>query len=129
MSGQARGKDTDLRGLKLLVGFLGVLIVLGTAVVVGVVIKRIYAKPEAASISNAMIPGVAATPTPVAGLPAASLPAASQPAASLAPGEHIAGIAGAGAEFAVWVSGPGGDRLLLLNPQTGALSTVLAGAK
>lgn len=117
MSGQARGKDTGLRGLKLLVGFLGVLIVLGTAVVVGVVIKRIYAKPEAASISNAMIPGVAATPTP------------SLLAASLAPGEHIAGIAGAGAEFAVWVSGPGGDRLLLLNPQTGALSTVLAGAK
>lgn len=114
MSGQARGKDTDLRGLKLLVGFLGVLIVLGTAVVVGVVIKRIYAKPEAASISSPVIPGVTA---------------AAVPAAVLAPGEHIAGIAGAGGVFAVWVSGPQGERLLLLNPQTGAVGTVLAGAK
>ncbi len=97
--------------MKLLVGFLGVLIVLGTAVVVGVVIKRIYAKPAAASISDPVIPGVAAVPAP---------------AAALAPGEHIAGIAGAGGAFAVWVSGAGGDRLLILNPQTGAFSTVLA---
>lgn len=111
MSGQAQGKDTDLRGLKLLVGFMGVLIVLGTAVVVGVVIKRIYAKPAAASISSPVIPGVAG---------------AAIPTAALAPGEHIAGIAGAGGEFAVWLSGQAGDRLLLLNPQTGAFRTVLA---
>jgi len=106
---QAR-PDTDLRGLKALVGFLGVLIVIGTAVVIGVVIKRIYATSQAApSISTGVVPGV--------------------PATVLAPSEHIAGIAGAGAEFAVWVSGPAGDRLLLLNPQTGAFSTVLSAPK
>jgi hypothetical protein len=99
---------SDLRGLKALVGFLGVLIVIGTAVVIGVVIKRIYGtSPVAASISSP-VPGVAEVPV-----------------TALAPGEHIAGIAGAGGEFAVWVSGARGDRLLLLNPQTGVLSTVL----
>jgi hypothetical protein len=103
---------TDLRGLKALVGFLGVLIVIGTAVVIGVVIKRIYGTtPAVPSITSAVIPGMPA--------------AASLPAAALAPGEHIAGIAGAGGEFAVWVSGAKGDRLLLLNPQTGAFSTIL----
>jgi hypothetical protein len=95
------------------VGFLGVLIVIGTAVVIGVVIKRIYGtSPVAASITSS-IPGVAA----------------SVPVTALAPGEHIAGIAGAGGEFAVWVNGAGGDRLLLLNPQTGVLQTVISPPK
>jgi len=112
MAVQAR-TGSDLRGLKALVGFLGVLIVIGTAVVIGVVIKRIYGtSPVAASITSP-IPGVAA----------------SVPVTALAPGEHIAGIAGAGGEFAVWVSGAGGDRLLLLNPQTGVLQTVISPPK
>ncbi len=99
--------------MKALVGFLGVLIVIGTAVVIGVVIKRIYGtSPVAASITSS-IPGVAA----------------SVPVTALAPGEHIAGIAGAGGEFAVWVNGAGGDRLLLLNPQTGVLQTVISPPK
>jgi hypothetical protein len=55
--------------------------------------------------------------------------AASVPVTALAPGEHIAGIAGAGGEFAVWVNGAGGDRLLLLNPQTGVLQTVISPPK
>ncbi len=94
-------------------GFLGVLIVIGTAVVIGVVIKRIYGtSPVAASISG-VIPGATVN----------------VPVTALAPGEHIAGIAGAGGEFAVWVSGAGGDRLLLLNPQTGVLQTVISPPK
>ena len=46
--------------------------------------------------------------------------------AGLAPGEHIAGIASAGAGLAVWVNGPKGDRLLLLDPASGTLRTLLA---
>ena len=39
----------DLRGLKALVGIMGVLIVLGTALVIGVVIHRLYARNGVAS--------------------------------------------------------------------------------
>jgi hypothetical protein len=46
----------------------------------------------------------------------------------LAPGEHIAGIAGAGPDVAVWVSGPGGDRLLLFNPASGQITVGLRSA-
>jgi hypothetical protein len=49
--------------------------------------------------------------------------------AALAPGEHIAGIATAGADVAVWVNGQNGDRLLLLNPVTGQVSVVLQGGR
>ncbi len=87
-----------MRGLKALVGILGVLIVLGTALVIGVVIQRIYARPAAASIS---------APAPGGKL---VLPA----------GSHVAGIAAAGGELAVWVSGPEGDQIWLLDPRTGA---------
>ncbi len=76
---------------------LGALIVLGTAVVIGVVIKRIYDRPATASMAVVV--------------PAGALPA----------GDHIAGVAGAGGVFAVWVTGSGGDRVYLLDPQTGAL--------
>ncbi|HQT63685.1 MAG: hypothetical protein B7Z75_08165 [Acidocella sp. 20-57-95] len=116
MSGQAQKHD-NLRGLKALVTVLGVLIVLGTAFVIGTVIKRFYAKPVAASMTmpvSAVIPGESQVVLPPG---------------ALAPGDHIAGIAGAGGVFAVWVSGAGGDRLLLLNPQTGAVSTALGPAK
>jgi len=82
--------------LKALVGILGVLIVLGTALVIGVVIQRIYARPAVPSISVA-------------------------PAA----GERIAGIAGAGGYVAVWETGPDGDKILSIDLATGAVKTVL----
>jgi hypothetical protein len=91
--------------LKALVGVMGVLIILGTALVIGVIIQRIYAKPAAPSM-------------PIAGAPV-----------KLAPGEHVAGIAGAGGAIAVWVTGPAGDRILLIDPATGGLSVVLAPVK
>jgi len=77
------------------VGILGVLIVLGTALVIGVVIQRIYARPAAPSMSAA-------------------------PA-----GERIAGIAAAGGYVAVWETGPDGDRVLSVDLATGAVKTVL----
>jgi streptogramin lyase len=95
-------RSNDLRGLKALVGILGVLIVLGTALVIGVVIQRIYAKPAAASMS-----------VPLPGSPVSApfvLPV----------GSRVAGIAAAGAELAVWVTGPAGDQIWLLDPRSGA---------
>jgi hypothetical protein len=91
-------RTENLRGLKVLVGILGVLIVLGTALVIGVVIQRIYAKPEAASMS---------TPVPGGG------------PLVLAGRAHVSGIAAVGDEVAVWVSGPEGDQIWLLDPRTG----------
>ena len=103
MQGQPQG---DLRALKALVGILGVLIVLGTALVVGTVIHRLYANHAPPSIQA----------TPLAGGPVA---------AQLLPGEKIQGIAGAGGEFALWVNGPQGGRVLLLNPANGQISVAL----
>lgn len=91
-------------------GVLGVLVILGTALVIGVVIHRIYAKPAAPA------PGV------VPGVPA-MLPAASN---VLGRGEHVSGIAGAGGAVAIWVSGPEGDRILLLDPSSGRISLGLS---
>jgi hypothetical protein len=94
----------------MLVAGLGLLVVLGTALVIGVVIKRMYAGPAAAST-------VADTPVP--GAVAALLPG----------GSHIAGLAGAGGAFAVWVSGADGDKVFLIDPRTGRLSLALSAAK
>ena len=86
---------------------LGVLIVLGTAVVAGVIIHRIYARvsPAASMVAAVPVPGVA----PV----------------RLAPGERVAGIAGAGGALGVWVTGPQGDRVLLIDPASGQARQVL----
>ena len=99
---------------------MGVLIIIGTAVVIGTIIHRLYARNSATPPS-----AVAPLSAPVAPM-VPMVPAGV--AASLAPGEHIAGIAGAGADVAVWVSGPGGDRLLLLNPASGQVSVGLRSA-
>ncbi len=97
----------NLWALKALVGGMGVLIVLGTAVVIAVVAQRIYASP--------------ATPSMTAAVPANAVPAFELPA-----GAHIAGIAGAGGSLAVWITGPAGDQLLLVNPANRQVSTVIA---
>jgi hypothetical protein len=109
MAVQSTGQ-TDLRALKALVAFLGVLIVVGTAVVIGTVIHRMYARTSQPSI-------VATAP---------SIPGMAMPAVSLQPGERVAGIAAAGGDVAVWATGPAGDRVLLINPQTGGVTVALA---
>ena len=103
--------------MKALVGIMGALIVLGTAVVVGTVIHRLYARVSA---PPSMV--VAAPPPPPVGGTAAVVGAA------LAKGERIEGIAGAGGDVAVWVNGPAGDRVLLLDPATGRVSVGLSAA-
>lgn len=109
---EMQGQPQNLRGLKALVGIMGVLIVIGTTVVVGTVIHRLYARFNAPSIPAAPL---AAPVAPVAG----NVAVAPEVAAELAPGEHIAGIAAAGPDVAVWVSGPKGERVLLLDPVSG----------
>ncbi len=98
-----------MRGLKALVAGLGLLVVLGTALVIGVVIKRIYASPAPPSTARAVpVPGAAA------GLATLNAPV------PLPPGSKITGIASAGGAFAVTVSGPAGDQVWIVNPHTGA---------
>ena len=106
MDAQSRaGTQPSLRGLKALVAGLGLLVILGTALVISVVIHRLYAKPSAPSM-------------PVPAFPALTnrLPA----------GDTIKSIAGAGADLAIWVSGPDGDQILLLNPATGQLTVAVS---
>ncbi len=100
---------------------MGVLIIIGSTVVVGTIIHRLYARFTVPS--TAPVPSVASVPAPQA-VPAAAVPPAA--AAQLAPGERISGIASAGAELAIWVSGAKGDRLLLLDPVTGRARIVLS---
>jgi len=94
--------------LKAVVGILGVLIILGTAAVIGTVIHRLYAR------------------NPVASMPVA---AQTEAAAGLAPGERVAGIASAGGDLAVWVTGPKGDRVVLFDPASGRETILLEGGK
>jgi len=100
----SQSRPDHLKGLKALVAFLGVLVVLGTAVVVGVVIKRLYASPAPPSTSA---PALTPSAAGVTGLPA---------------GSRIEGIAGAGNVIAIWTSGPQGGEVYLLDPQTGRLN-------
>jgi len=111
----------NLRGLKAAVGGMGLLIVIGTTVVVGTIIHRLYARESAPP------PMVAALGVPAAPV-VASTAGASPPAdgVALPAGSHISGIASAGADVAVWVTGPAGDQLWLVNPQTGARYVALA---
>ncbi|MDE8345336.1 MAG: hypothetical protein POH28_04050 [Acidocella sp.] len=99
----------DLRGLKALVGILGVLIILGTALVISVVIHRLYARNIAPS---SIMPASHGTIT----------------AKNLAPGEKILGIAGAGTDLAIWVGNTQGSQILLVNPANGQMTTIVSTA-
>jgi hypothetical protein len=103
--------------LKALVGGLGLLVVLGTALVIGVVIKRMYAGPALAS-------NVADVAPPVPGYLAAAPPVSG--AVTLPAGSKITGLAASGDDFAVSVSGPAGDRLWIVNARTGAYYVMMS---
>jgi hypothetical protein len=95
-----------------LVGGLGALVVLGTALVIGVIIHRLYAKPSPQSMPPAIAPAApTALPTMTNRLPA---------------GDSIKSIAAAGADLAIWVTGPAGDQILLLNPTTGQVTIAVS---
>ncbi len=101
-----------------MVGILGVLIVLGTALVIGVIIHRIYAKQPA--------PSMAATAPALAPGAAAALPAM---AGRLPAGDYIKSIAAAGADLAIWVGGADGDKVLLVNPATGNITVAISASQ
>jgi streptogramin lyase len=96
---EGTAQKDNLRGLKALVIGMGVLIVLGTALVIGLVIKRLYgasgasAKPVAAMIQ---------VPAPR--------------------GAVIGGVAAADGEVAVWVKDGAGGRIVLVDPKTNTIS-------
>lgn len=100
-------------------GILGVLIVLGTALVIGVIIHRIYAKPSAPSMAPALVPATVPGATAAQPVIANRLPA----------GDYIKAIAAAGANVAIWVGGPDGDRVLLVNPATGGITVAISAAQ
>jgi hypothetical protein len=111
-----RAKRDDLLGLKVVVAVLGVLILAGTALVIGTVIARIYAKRPHAPTAV------------VATAPTAPVGAGRGGPVTLAPGEHIAGIAAVGQDLAVWIDAPNGGRVELIDPATGATRTVVGAA-
>lgn len=84
-----------MRGLKILVIGMGVLIVVGTVTLVALLVQRAGGARQSAPLARIAL----------------DLPAGSQ----------IVSVAGAGERFAVLVRGPAGDRILLLDGPTGRL--------
>jgi hypothetical protein len=93
-----------MRALKIATIVMGVLIVLGTTgLIIGVVRRASPAGPEAV--------------LPVSGLPAIASSVLDEPA-----GTHIAGIAAVRERLAVQLQGGGVDRVVLIDPATGAVA-------
>lgn len=108
MNNSAQGPN--LRGLKALVIGMGVLIVIGTALVIGVIIKRIYDAGSAPVKASS----VQAAP-PVAKVPATlRIPAAA--------GAAIGGIAAVDGRLAIWVKDGQGGKVVLIDPRTNRLA-------
>ena len=85
---------------------MGVLILAGTVTLVTLVVQRMSAAARDAARTQA---------------PAARVNGSlGQPA-----GSRVAGLAGAGDRVALWVTRPDGERVLLLDPRTGAVAAEL----
>ena len=110
---RVQGSGTqDLRGLKALVIGLGVLIVLGTALVIGVVVKRVVES----TTKPAEVPSVLPAPGPTHGIVpfATTLPAAQ--------GASIGGIAASGGRVAIWIKTGHGGRIVFVDPRSGKVA-------
>lgn len=103
----------NLRGLKALVGIMAVLIIVGTTVVVGTVASRLYSRFNP-------------PPTPATSSEAPPPPQELASTLKLPAGEHIVGIANAGSELAILTTSSQGEEVLMFNPTSGALRTVLS---
>jgi len=106
----SQSRPDQLKGLKALVAFLGILVVLGTAVVAGVIIRRLYAPAAPASnVAAATLPPQPGTAPPTT-------------TTTLPTGSRILGLAAAGGSLAIWVTSPAGSQdIYLLDPATNAL--------
>lgn len=89
-----------MRALKAVTIFMAVLIVVGTTALIAIIIHR------------------SSTPSAPSGPVSVKL---GEPA-----GTHIAGIAGAGDRLAVQLQGGGADRIVLIDPHTGAVTGHIA---
>lgn len=108
---QAKNGSPDVRGLKALVIGLGVLIVLGTAVVIGVVVKRIVESTSRPALAAGLpVPGATAFRTVLPG----------------GPGAKIAGVTSARGMVAIWLRDSRGGQVVLIDPRTGAISGTIA---
>lgn len=98
---------------------MAVLIIIGTTVVVGTVIYRLYARfnPPPTPLTSATVSLPAAT---------APLPSRSNLDIKLPAGEHIVEITSIGSELAVLVSTPQGENLLILDPASGERRIILS---
>lgn len=96
-----------MRALKFATALMGVLIVLGTTVLIVTIVHRMGSG--------------APSPSGPAFLAHVDVPA----------GGHIAGIAAAGGRLAVWIAGPGGaGRVVLIDPASGKVAgTVTLGTE
>ena len=140
----SENQPQNLRGWRALVGIMGVLIILGTTVVVGTIIHRLYTKfvaPPTVPTGQSFTPpppgpvAVPAQPPASASTAPASLytaPTVAPPPPSapltLPPGTHIQAIAQAGAGLAILTTGPSGQSVLLLDPATGKTRTAIQSA-
>ena len=107
----------NLRGLKVLVGIMAVLIIIGTTVVVGTLIHRFYAKTTPTPTTTALF-----NETSSADLDSVPPP---QTALILPQGLQIEGMTAIDHNLAVWVHGPVGDKIIIINPKTGQTHTVV----
>lgn len=101
---------------------MAVLIIVGTTVVVGTLIHRFYAK-------SAPAPTTITTESPTMPNNTAEIQGDALPSAPstlvLAPGLQIEGMTAVGHDLALWIRGPVGDKVLLLNPRTGQINTIV----
>lgn len=98
-----------MRALKVLTIVMGVMILAGTGVLVAVIVHRVSSP--------------ASSGAPIAGLASVAL-VLDEPA-----GTHIAGIAAAGDRLAVQLQGGGADRVVLVDPHSGAVAGRIALAR
>lgn len=97
---------------------MAVLIIIGTTVVVGTVAYRLYDRFNK-------------TPTPPTDIATISAPNAefsltnTASPLKLPSNEHIAAIAAAGADLAVLITSPKGEEVMVINPASGSVRTIL----
>ena len=110
---EARMDQTQsYRGLKALLIGMGVLIIIGTAVVVGVIIHRTYV---ASTRSRPVSPIAGPVPAPPS-VPAFHI------MIPVPPGSSIKTLVAIDHRLAVQLATPNGDRIILINPRTGAIT-------
>ena len=98
--------DPSMRGLKILVAVMGVMLVVGLAVVIGTIVHRATQRPPAASTVTP-----AAAPAVGFGHAAVTLPA----------GARVLEMHGAGERLVLLLQrADGSEMLLLIDPNTGA---------